>query len=74
MRIQEALWQASSPCHGEMLMHNIAHLEGGLLPAARLPDDGKGAARQDMHIEAVKDGHQRARRVAKGHIAQLYVP
>ncbi len=55
-------------------MHNIAHLEGGLLPAARLPDDGKGAARQDMHIEAVKDGHQRARRVAKGHIAQLYVP
>ncbi len=27
-----------------------------------------------MNVEAVKDGHQRARRVAEGHVAQLYVP
>ena len=35
---------------------------------------GKSAARHDVDVEAVKDGHQGARRVAEGDIAELYVP
>ena len=46
---------------------------GGSLAAARLAHQGQGAARHDVDVESVKDGHQRARRVAEGHVAQLYV-
>lgn len=46
---------------------------GGSLAAARLAHQGQGAAGHDVGVESAQDGHQRARRVAEGHIAQLYV-
>ena len=46
---------------------------GDSLAAARLAHQGQGAARHDMDIESVEDGHQRARWIAEGHVAQLYV-
>ena len=62
--------------HLEVLMLNPARmrLEGDSLAAARLPDKSKSAARHHVDVEAVKDGHQRARRVAEGDVAELYVP
>ena len=47
---------------------------GALLAAAGLADEGEHGARRSMHAEALEDGHQRARRVAEDHAAQLNVP
>ena len=46
---------------------------GDSLAGARLAYKRQSAARHDVDVEFVKDGHQRARWVAEGHVAQLYV-